>query len=167
MKRVNPTTNVFFKYGNVREDGFLFLKYKTHKVKKNGFFEECWLNTQAFAKELDRMLQHQKLNWKQHNKTTCKYAQRNKNKTNALAAKRRAKVLLRIPKWLTTEQQNQIKEFYSMAKELENVFPWKQHVDHIIPLQGKTVSGLHTPWNLQILSEKMNKQKSNRFELCL
>lgn len=164
MKRVNPITNEFFKYGNTREDGFLFLKYKTHKVKKNGFFEESWLNPQAFAKELNRMLSYQKLNWKQHSKIACEYAKRNKSKTNALAAKRRAKVILRTPKWLTIEQQNQIEEFYKMAKELEKVFPWKQHVDHIIPLQGKNVSGLHTPWNLQIMSEKMNKQKSNGIE---
>ena len=166
MKKINPITNVPFKYGNVREDGFLFLKYKTHKVKKNGFFEECWLSPQTFKKELNRMLEHQKLNSKQHSKTACEYAKRNRSKRNALAAKRRAKVILRTPKWLTTEQHNQIEQFYVMAKQLETVFPWKQHVDHIIPLQGKTVSGLHTPCNLQILSEKMNKQKSNRLELC-
>ena len=92
-----------------------------------------------------------------------KWQKNNKGKVNAVTAKRHAAKMQRTPPWLSKQQLNKIKDFYVMAAELETVFPWKQCVDHIVPLQGKTVSGLHVPWNLQILPAKENISKGNRF----
>lgn len=80
----------------------------------------------------------------------------------ARTRKRQAAKLQRTPKWLTADDHALMADYYQMAKDLESIFPWKQHVDHILPLQGKKVSGLHTPLNLQILSESANLQKSNK-----
>ena len=45
-----------------------------------------------------------------------------------------------------------------------NVGGQKWEVDHIIPLQGKIVSGLHIHTNMQIIPKRENCRKSNKFE---
>lgn len=70
----------------------------------------------------------------------------------------------RVPPWLTEAQKQEINDIYRKAREIERLTGVKHHVDHIVPLQGALVSGLHVPWNLQILSATENSRKSNRFE---
>lgn len=76
-------------------------------------------------------------------------------RTRAAQAKRHAAKLLRTPPWADFKA---ISEFYEAC-------PPGMEVDHIVPLQGKNVSGLHVRENLQYLSEEDNRSKSNTFVL--
>lgn len=88
----------------------------------------------------------------------------NPDKRNFLVAKRRAIKLKATPHWLTKDQFAEIADIYKQAQELGVIFfNRKFHVDHIVPLQGKNVSGLHLPWNLQILTAEENIKKNNKF----
>jgi hypothetical protein len=92
------------------------------------------------------------------------YRQTNKDKINTKTAKRRAIKLQALPKWLTKEELEQIKELYTCAQMFKLYTGQEYHVDHIVPLQGENVCGLHVPWNLQILPAKENMIKSNKLQ---
>jgi hypothetical protein len=67
------------------------------------------------------------------------------------------------PKWLTEDQRREINDFYREARKLTIAGPDKWTVDHIVPLNGETVCGLHVPWNLEVLTRWANMSKGNKF----
>jgi hypothetical protein len=89
------------------------------------------------------------------------YRQNNKAAGAAKTMRYFTKKLQRTPKWLTPLHFEQIHIFYDAAARLTKEFGVKMEVDHIIPLQGEYVSGLHVPWNLQILPKLDNASKRN------
>jgi hypothetical protein len=68
---------------------------------------------------------------------------------------------LRTPKWLTEEHVMQMGAFYREANQKTRETGVPHDVDHIYPLLGKLSSGLHVPWNLQVLTAEENRKKSN------
>jgi hypothetical protein len=90
----------------------------------------------------------------------------NRDKVAALAAAKRAEKDMRTPKWLTKQDFADIRKFYALANELSQAYGFPWHVDHIIPLKGKTVSGLHVVDNLQVIPGSDNRKKSNLFHGC-
>ena len=105
--------------------------------------------------EKAREAQHK---WREKNgkEYYAKWRAENDGKVAFYTAKRRSRKLCATPSWLTDHDWHQIDSIYSYAAKSG------MDVDHIIPIQGKLVCGLHVPWNLQLLSPTENKMKSNR-----
>jgi hypothetical protein len=99
-----------------------------------------------------------------HNAINRAWNARNQHVKTAHEGKRRAAKLLRTPKWLTADDLFILEEAYHLAKLRSQLTGIQYHVDHILPLQGKKVSGLHTPNNIQVIPAKINLQKSNKHE---
>lgn len=86
----------------------------------------------------------------------------NKARYVASRANRRARQEEATPSWLTAIHKAQIQEMFEIAKAKETQTGKKYHVDHIIPINGGDVSGLHVPWNLQLLTATENLSKGWR-----
>jgi 5-methylcytosine-specific restriction endonuclease McrA len=89
------------------------------------------------------------------------YYPKNRHKYIEQSRKRQQNLANSTPAWLTEEQKQQIKDTYWLAQDLKATTGEEYHVDHIVPLKGENVSGLHVPWNLQVLPADLNLRKSN------
>lgn len=102
--------------------------------------------------------------WYENNKehraeTYAAWARANPHIVRAVAARRVAAKLQATPRWASQEA---IRAIYQEAIKLTRATGIPHEVDHIYPLQGKTVCGLHCETNLQILTEAENIRKHNR-----
>lgn len=89
-----------------------------------------------------------------------------KRRAKATAAERERQIakIGATPKWLSKEQKKQIANIYEMARKTSFLAGFKCHVDHIVPIKGKLVCGLHVPWNLRVVSQSYNSKKFNKLD---
>lgn len=97
--------------------------------------------------------------WKRNNSTRVKQTKKiweanNRGRVNALWMKRYTNKLKATPAWAELDR---IQVVYQKAKQ------WNMQVDHVIPLQGKNVCGLHVWANLQLLDPSFNLSKGNKY----
>lgn len=89
------------------------------------------------------------------------YQKNNKAMFAEATARRKSAKLNATPAWLTEDDLDVIAWTYEAAKDREDATGVEHHVDHVIPLQGKDVCGLHVWWNLQVITASDNLHKSN------
>lgn len=146
----------FFAKSKARKDGFaIYCKQCNNSYKKE------WM-----SKNKEHIAQYDK-EWQQSNKDKKSknyknWQVNNRAKVNSYNSYRRALELQATPKWLTASHKLHMECKYSLAAMLSKNTAEQHHVDHIVPLNGKTVCGLHVPWNLQVITAKENLSKSNR-----
>lgn len=104
-------------------------------------------------------------NWERSRARHRKWCE--KSKEHLLAKDRRnfKARQLRIPKWLTKSDWIEIDWAYEIARQRTKETGIPHEVDHIVPTQGENVSGLHVPWNLQVITRAQNLAKRNNFEV--
>lgn len=97
-----------------------------------------------------------------HCKSNAKWKKKNPIQVAVMNAARRAAKLKATPNWLTKDHLKLIEMQYGLAHYMTEVTGMEWQVDHIIPLQGKNVSGLHVPWNLRVITASENCSKKER-----
>lgn len=102
----------------------------------------------------ERKRLYMKENWRKYRKPET---------AAAVKARYRARLLHATPTWA---DHKAIVSFYAEARRVSLQTGVKHHVDHIVPLQGRNVCGLHVPWNLQVLTGSANQSKGNRLVAC-
>jgi hypothetical protein len=139
------------------KDGKLARCKACKKLGNKRYYNDCnkieraKMNSDIYSNNKEEILERNK-----------KWKLKNKDKTREYSAQRRTILEQAVVSW---RNQDKINNIYKQAKELEDRDGIKRHVDHIVPLNGKEVSGLHVENNLQILTAEENLKKSNSFQI--
>lgn len=152
----------------------LFSQFHADKSRKDGYRNRCkecvslymkGYYEQDKGKVKERVYAWIEKNRDRHNEKCAKWVRNNRGKVNARTARRYASKKQATPKWVTknSDYSWMISEAYDLALLRSKLTGQKWEVDHIVPLRGKNVSGLHTPWNLRVVLQTENRKKSNSF----
>ena len=78
---------------------------------------------------------------------------------HSLKAKYRAARRMACPPWVDNAHMARIHEIYRLRRQISEQTGVVHEVDHIVPLQGKTVCGLHVWWNLRVIPREENNRR--------
>lgn len=88
----------------------------------------------------------------------------NKAYRRAISRKYATRKRKSCPLWLTEKQLSQMQRWYEFRENISVMTGVEHHVDHIVPLQGDNVSGLHVPWNLRVIPAIDNLRKNKYYD---
>lgn len=138
--------------------------YCTRVCKKNANYKARVSDPVKKKACLERAAKWRKENPERAKSRVSEWQKVNRGRCNAISMKYIASKIRATPDWLTKYMLEEIRDIYWVASDLSKVSPDNYHVDHIVPLQGNNVCGLHVPWNLQVLPSDINIAKRNTHE---
>lgn len=135
-------------------------KYRIENKEHLDRYHRDWMdnNAEHVSKYQSEYREKNKEILREYNK---RYYLENRHLYSAYRRKRQAAEMQRaIP--LSDSHTRELIHLYEQCSLLRNL-GYDYHVDHVVPLRGKSVSGLHVPWNLQVIPADINRSKGNRF----
>lgn len=133
-------------------------RYALSKELRNEQSAALYQKKKAHYKELRAA--YYKAHKKEYRRREKEFYIKNSGWLAARTATRRLRVKRATPAWADAVR---ILQFYNAAALMTKVTGVKYHVDHVIPLHGKSVCGLHVEANLQVLPEVDNLRKWNNY----
>lgn len=122
------------------------------------------INRRQYERRKEYVLEHQRQYYQTIKKRKAEYAKQYFHEHRAdytrRVAKRRAATVQAEPPWADAAL---IKFLYATRQYMTNATGVDWHVDHIVPLQGRNVCGLHVHFNLRVIPAVDNLRKGNKF----
>jgi hypothetical protein len=148
-------------------------EFHRDKSRKDGFANRCKLCVTTHVKNyyvanrekvIKAVTEWTDKNRERHNKKCSRWVKRNRGAVNARTARRYAAKTKATPAWAApgTEHHWLINEVYDLALLRTELTKVQWEVDHMYPLRGAEVSGLHVPDNLRVVLMTENRRKSNK-----
>ena len=137
-------------------------QYRKDNPEKVKALLQSWVK--ANPEKMKGYMQKASKAWHERNPEYLKeHYKANKERYVAARARRRAAQESATPTWLTAIDKAMIQEMYDVSEARYIQTGIKHHVDHIVPINGKGVAGMHVPWNLQVITAHENLSKGWRF----
>lgn len=162
---------------------YLFKRnYKMKELSEEQRIKACERSKKHYEKNKQAKIEYQR-KWREKNREYHRKYSKQWNNANKEAAKlklqnwyknnpgkrtyhsslRKKRIAQATPDWLSAEQLIDICTEYEICAWCNEVTGEVYHVDHIVPLKGKNVCGLHVAWNLRVIPAKENMSKGNKY----
>lgn len=147
------TSALFYKDARCR-DGLFSSCIDCQKIRSKRYNQENKGKVKKYAAEYQKT--------ETYKKTLRESKRRNPKLYSLIQADRRLRIKVATPSWINKKQLKEISNLHNLVKSIQWLSDEKLSIDHIVPINGKDVCGLHVPWNLQIIPLSQNVSKGNK-----